>query len=64
MRVVNSFIQNLDTVGSQSLVIAATNHEQLLELVGGVPAEKKFCAALVIEALQQAICSARKSIQR
>lgn len=30
-RVVNSFIQNLDTVGSQSLIIAATNHDELLD---------------------------------
>lgn len=30
-RVVNSFIQNLDSLGSQSIVIAATNHENLLD---------------------------------
>lgn len=30
-RVVNSFIQNLDTLGSQSIVLAATNHEGLLD---------------------------------
>ncbi len=30
-RVVNSFIQNLDTVGRQSIVLAATNHEELLD---------------------------------
>jgi AAA+ superfamily predicted ATPase len=30
-RVVNSFIQNLDTLGSQSIVIAATNHHELLD---------------------------------
>ncbi|MGA7521983.1 MAG: AAA family ATPase [Acidobacteriaceae bacterium] len=30
-RVVNSFIQNLDTLGSHSIVIAATNHEELLD---------------------------------
>ncbi len=30
-RVVNSFIQNLDTLGTQSLVIAATNHDELLD---------------------------------
>jgi ATP-dependent 26S proteasome regulatory subunit len=30
-RVVNSFIQNLDTIGQQSIVIAATNHEELLD---------------------------------
>lgn len=30
-RVVNSFIQNLDTIGKQSIVIAATNHEELLD---------------------------------
>lgn len=30
-RVVNSFIQNLDSLGSQSLIIAATNHEELLD---------------------------------
>jgi ATP-dependent 26S proteasome regulatory subunit len=30
-RVVNSFIQNLDSVGSQSIVLAATNHESLLD---------------------------------
>lgn len=30
-RVVNSFLQNLDTLGSQSIVLAATNHENLLD---------------------------------
>lgn len=30
-RVVNSFIQNLDFVGSQSIVVAATNHDELLD---------------------------------
>ena len=30
-RVVNSFIQNLDTLGNQSIVIAATNHQKLLD---------------------------------
>lgn len=30
-RVVNSFIQNLDTIGKQSIVIAATNHQELLD---------------------------------
>lgn len=30
-RVVNSFIQNLDTLGPQSIVIAATNHHELLD---------------------------------
>jgi len=30
-RVVNSFIQNLDTVGQQSIILAATNHEELLD---------------------------------
>lgn len=30
-RVVNSFIQNLDTLGPQSIVLAATNHEALLD---------------------------------
>lgn len=30
-RVVNSFLQNLDTLGRQSIVIAATNHENLLD---------------------------------
>lgn len=30
-RVVNSFLQNLDTLGSQSIVLAATNHESLLD---------------------------------
>lgn len=30
-RVVNSFIQNLDMLGAQSTVIAATNHEELLD---------------------------------
>lgn len=30
-RVVNSFIQNLDTLGTQSVVVAATNHEALLD---------------------------------
>ena len=30
-RVVNSFIQNLDTLGRQSIILAATNHESLLD---------------------------------
>lgn len=30
-RVVNSFLQNLDTLGKHSIVIAATNHEALLD---------------------------------
>lgn len=30
-RVVNSFIQSLDTLGTQSVVVAATNHESLLD---------------------------------
>jgi len=30
-RVVNSFIQNLDSLGHQSIVLAATNHEALLD---------------------------------
>jgi SpoVK/Ycf46/Vps4 family AAA+-type ATPase len=30
-RVVNSFIQNLDTLGRHSIVIAATNHSELLD---------------------------------
>ncbi len=30
-RVVNSFIQNLDTLGPQSIVLAATNHNELLD---------------------------------
>jgi ATPase family associated with various cellular activities (AAA) len=30
-RVVNSFIQNLDTLGTQSIVMAATNHHDLLD---------------------------------
>src|SRR5439155_24227740 len=30
-RVVNSFIQNLDSLGTHSTVIAATNHEELLD---------------------------------
>lgn len=30
-RVVNSFIQNLDTIGRQSVVLAATNHDELLD---------------------------------
>ena len=30
-RVVNSFIQNLDSLGSHSIVLAATNHEELLD---------------------------------
>jgi len=30
-RVVNSFIQNLDSLGSQCIVIAATNHHELLD---------------------------------
>jgi hypothetical protein len=30
-RVVNSFIQNLDTLGNQSIVVAATNHQELLD---------------------------------
>lgn len=30
-RVVNSFLQNLDSIGTQSVVLAATNHAQLLD---------------------------------
>lgn len=30
-RVVNSFIQNLDTVGQETIILAATNHEELLD---------------------------------
>lgn len=30
-RVVNSFIQNLDTLGTQSIILAATNHQDLLD---------------------------------
>ena len=30
-RVVNSFIQNLDSLGSQTIILAATNHEGLLD---------------------------------
>lgn len=30
-RVVNSFLQNLDTVGRQSIILAATNHDTLLD---------------------------------
>jgi len=30
-RVVNSFLQNLDTLGRESIVVAATNHETLLD---------------------------------
>ncbi len=30
-RVVNSFIQNLDTIGTQSIILAATNHDELLD---------------------------------
>lgn len=30
-RVVNSFLQNLDTLGRQSIVLAATNHDALLD---------------------------------
>lgn len=30
-RVVNSFLQNLDTLGRESIVVAATNHENLLD---------------------------------
>jgi len=30
-RVVNSFIQNLDTLGTQTIVLAATNHPELLD---------------------------------
>ncbi len=30
-RVVNSFIQNLDSLGTQSVVLAATNHQSLLD---------------------------------
>lgn len=30
-RVVNSFIQNLDALGPQTIVLAATNHEELLD---------------------------------
>jgi len=31
-RVVNSFLQNLDALGSESIVLAATNHPQLLDV--------------------------------
>ena len=30
-RVVNSFVQNLDTIAKHSIIIAATNHEELLD---------------------------------
>ena len=30
-RVVNSFIQNLDSLGSHSIILAATNHQELLD---------------------------------
>ena len=30
-RVVNSFIQNLDSLGHQSIILAATNHDELLD---------------------------------
>ena len=30
-RVVNSFVQNLDTIGQHTIVIAATNHQELLD---------------------------------
>ncbi|MFX5839347.1 ATP-binding protein, partial [Acinetobacter baumannii] len=30
-RVVNSFLQNLDTLGKHSIILAATNHESLLD---------------------------------
>ena len=30
-RVVNSFVQNLDTIGKHSIVVAATNHKELLD---------------------------------
>lgn len=30
-RVVNSFIQNLDSLGSQTIILAATNHHELLD---------------------------------
>lgn len=30
-RVVNSFLQNLDTLGKQSIILAATNHDSLLD---------------------------------
>lgn len=30
-RVVNSFVQNLDALGPQSIILAATNHEELLD---------------------------------
>lgn len=30
-RVVNSFIQNLDSLGPQSIILAATNHQELLD---------------------------------
>ena len=30
-RVVNSFLQNLDSLGPQTIVVAATNHEELLD---------------------------------
>ena len=53
-RVVNSFMQNLDTVGQQSIVVAATNHEELLDaavwrrfsyrLALGLPDEEMRCS--------------------
>ena len=30
-RVVNSFLQNIDSLGSESIIIAATNHHRLLD---------------------------------
>jgi hypothetical protein len=30
-RVVNSFVQNLDSIGKQSIIVAATNHQELLD---------------------------------
>jgi len=41
-RVVNSFLQNLDTLGKQSFIVAATNHESLLDAA----VWRRFCYRL------------------
>jgi SpoVK/Ycf46/Vps4 family AAA+-type ATPase len=50
-RVVNSFLQNLDTLGRQSIVLAATNHEGLLD--AAVWRRFTYRVALTLPTLEQ-----------
>lgn len=50
-RVVNSFLQNLDTLGRQSIVLAATNHENLLD--AAVWRRFTYRLALALPSLEQ-----------